>query len=68
MKENRMKPSLNTGELCSPPAHEACWGVKVRAEHGCDSEKPVFGVKKCLEMPRDERIIRKATGKTQFEP
>ena len=58
MKANRMKPSVDTGELSSLPAHEAYWGVKVRAEHGCDSEKPVFGVKKWLEKPRDERIIR----------
>ena len=37
-------------------------------EHGCNSEKPVFGVEKWLEPPTDERIITEMTGKTQFEP
>jgi hypothetical protein len=59
--------SVNTGELSSPPAHGASWGVKVRAEHACGSEKPALGVEKWLEMPRDERIITKTTGKAQFE-
>jgi hypothetical protein len=68
MKEKRMKTSVNTGELSSPTAQGACWGVKVRAEHGCNSEKPVFGVEKWLELPTDERIITEMTGKTQFGP
>jgi hypothetical protein len=67
MNEKRMKTSVNTGELSSPPAHGACWGVKVRAEHACGSEKPALGVEKWLEMPRDERIITKTTGKAQYE-
>jgi hypothetical protein len=54
MNEKRMKTSVNTGELSSPPAQGACWGVKVRAEHGCGSEKPALGVEKWLEMPREE--------------
>jgi hypothetical protein len=62
-----MKTSVNTGELPSPPAHGACWGVTVRAEHGCGSDKLAFGVENWLEMPRDERIITKTTGKAQFE-
>jgi len=49
------------------PAHEGCWSVKVRAEHGCDSEKPALGVEKWLEMPREERIITKMSGKAQFK-
>jgi hypothetical protein len=66
MNEKRMKTSVNTGELSSPPAQGACWGVKVRAEHGCGSEKPALGVEKWLEMPREERIITKTTGKAQL--
>jgi hypothetical protein len=66
MNEKRMKTSVNTGELSSPPAQGACWGVKVRAEHGCGSEKPALGVEKWLEMPREERIITKMTGKAQL--
>jgi hypothetical protein len=62
-----MKTSVNTGELSSPPAHGACWGVKVRADHGCGSEKPALGVEKWLEMPRDERIIAKTLRKAQLE-
>jgi len=46
MNEKRMKTSVNTGELSSPPAHGASWGVKVRAEHACGSEKPALGVEK----------------------
>jgi hypothetical protein len=34
---------------------------------GCGSEKPALDVEKWLEMPRDERIITKTTGKAQFE-
>jgi hypothetical protein len=46
---------------------ERVGGVKVRAEHGCGSEKPTMGVEKWLEMPRDERIITKTLGKAQLE-
>jgi hypothetical protein len=67
MNEKRMKTSVKTGELSSPPPYGGCWGVNVRAEHGCGSEKPGLGVEKWLEMPRDERIITKMTGKAQFE-
>jgi hypothetical protein len=67
MNEQRMKTSVNTGELSSPPAHGASWGVKFFAEHACGSEKPALGVEKWLEPPRDERIITKTTGKAQFE-
>jgi hypothetical protein len=67
MNEKRMKTSVNTGELSSPPTQGASWGVKVRAEHGCGSEKPALGVEKQLEIPRDERIITQKTGKAQFE-
>jgi len=67
MNEQRMKTSVNTGESSSPPDHGACWGVKVRADHGCGSEKPALGFAKWLEMPRDERIITKPLGKAQFE-
>jgi hypothetical protein len=67
MNEKRMKTSVNTGELSSPPAHGASWGVKIRAEHACGSEKPALGVEKWLEMPRDGRIITKRTGKAQYE-
>jgi hypothetical protein len=63
-----MKTSVSTGKLYSPPAHGAYLDIKVRAEHGCCSEGPVFGVEKWLEMPWDERIITKTTGKAQFEP
>ena len=66
MNEQRMKTSVSTGKLSSPPALGACWGVKVRAEHGCGSEKPALGVEKWLEMPREERIITKTTGKAQL--
>jgi hypothetical protein len=66
MNEKRMKTTVNTGELCSPPAHGECWSVNVCAEHGCGSEKPALGVEKWLEMPRDERIITKKIGKAQF--
>jgi hypothetical protein len=68
MNEKRMKTSVNTGELSSPPARGACLGVKVRAEHGCASEKPGFRVEKWLAKPRDERIIAKRLKKTHFEP
>jgi hypothetical protein len=67
MNEKRMKTSVNTGELSRPPAHGACWGIKVRAERGCGSEKPALSVEKWFELPRDERTITKTTGKTQFE-
>jgi hypothetical protein len=62
-----MKTSVNTGELSSSPAQVVCGSVNVRAERGCGSGKPALGVEKWLEMPRDERIITKTTGKAQFE-
>jgi hypothetical protein len=68
MNEKRMKTAHNTGEVSLPPAHEAGWGVKAGAEHGCGSGKPGFGVEKWLARPRDERIIAKTDGKTRFEP
>jgi len=46
MNEKRMKTSVNTGGLSSPPAHGVCWGVKARAEHRCGSEKPALDVEK----------------------
>ena len=67
MNEQSTKTSVNTGKLSSPPAHGACWGAKVRAEHGCGSEKRALGVGKWLGMPRDESIITKRTGKAEFE-
>ena len=63
MNEKRMKTSVNTGELSSLTAQGACWGVKVRAEHGCNSEKPVFGVEKWLAKPREGMITAKMAGK-----
>jgi hypothetical protein len=67
MNEKRMKTSVNRGEVSLSPAHEAGWGIKVRAEHGHSSEKPGLGVEKSLEPPTDGRIITKKLGKVQFE-
>jgi hypothetical protein len=64
MMEQRMKTSVSTGKLSSPPAHGACWGAKVRAEHGYGSERPALGVGKWLEISRDERTITKTTKKS----
>jgi hypothetical protein len=38
MNEQRMKTAVNIGGVSLVPAHEACWGVKVPAEHCCGSE------------------------------
>jgi hypothetical protein len=43
-----MKTSANTGEVSLPPAREAGWGVKVRAEHGGSSENTVLALKNGL--------------------
>jgi hypothetical protein len=61
-----MKTSVNTVEVSLPPAYEAGWGVKVRAEHGGGSEKHGFGVEKWLAKPGDGRKIAKMARKIQF--
>jgi hypothetical protein len=69
LKEHRAMWNLtldNRGEVSLSPAHEAGWGVKVRAGHGCDSEKPGVGVEKGLEPPTDGRIITKTTEKSSI--
>jgi hypothetical protein len=43
MNEKRMKTSVTTGEVSLHSAQEAGWDVRVRAEHGCGSEKHGFG-------------------------
>ena len=47
-------------------AHEAGWVVKVYTDPCCGSEKPSFGIEKCLEPPTDGRIISKTTGKVKL--
>jgi hypothetical protein len=58
-----MKTPVNTGEASLPPAPEAGWDAKVRAEQDGASEKPGFGVAKGLDKPREERMIAKTSGK-----
>jgi hypothetical protein len=68
MNENRMKTSVNPGEVSSPPARGASWGVEIAAQEGSGSEKQVFGVQKRLDKPSTGRIIAQTTAKTQFAP
>ena len=67
MNENRMKSSVNTGEVSLLPVQKAGWAINVRAEQGGGSKKPDFGVAKWLDKPRDERIIAKTTEKTRLD-
>ncbi len=62
-----MKTSVNTSEVSLPPAHEAGWGVKVRAEHGGGSKNTVLVLKNGLVKPGDGRIIEKMLRKNQFD-
>jgi hypothetical protein len=55
MKEKQMKTSVNTGEVSSPSAQAAGWGLKIGAEHGGGSEKQGFGVEKLVDKPSDGR-------------
>jgi len=68
MNENRMTTSIHTGEVSSPPAQAAGWGLKISADQGGGSEKQGFGVEKGIAIPSDGRIIAKTTGKTKFAP
>ena len=58
--------TLRGGEVSLSPAPEADWGIKVRAEPGCGSEKPDLGVEKCLEPPADVRINAKTCKKRKW--
>ncbi len=68
MNEKPMKIRANRDEVSSPSAQAAGWSIKVRAEHGCSSEKQGLGVEKWLEPPTDEMIITETTGKAEFKP
>jgi hypothetical protein len=48
MNENRMKPSINMGEVSLPPARRAGWSVKPPAQQRDGSENGVFALKNGL--------------------
>ena len=62
-----MKTSVNTEGASSPPAREAGWGVKIRADHGGGTERQGFGIPKRLENPSDGGMMAKTTGKTRVD-
>jgi hypothetical protein len=64
MNENRMKTSVNTGDVSLPPAQTAGWSVKSTAQQGDGPEKGCFGVEKWVDKPSDGRKIAETTGKT----
>ena len=68
MEENRMKPSVNTGEVSLPAAQSAGWGRKIGGQEANDTENSQFETAKRLATPSDGRIIAKTTRKTQFAP
>jgi len=68
MNENRMKPSVNTGEMSLPPAHKAGWGEKIGGQEANVTEMLHLGTAKWLAPPSTGRIIAKTTPKTQFAP
>ncbi len=67
MKENRMKPSVNTGEVSLPSAQSAGWGRKIGGQEANVTENSQFGTAKWLATPSDGRIIATMTEKIQFE-
>jgi hypothetical protein len=52
MNENRIKTSVNTGEVSLPPAQRAVWSVKPHAQWRGGSEKQGFDGEKGLDKPR----------------
>jgi hypothetical protein len=54
------RDDIAEGEVSLSPAPEADWGIKVRAEHGCGSEKPD------LETPTNARVNAKTRKKGEW--
>ncbi|EEF57243.1 hypothetical protein Cflav_PD0289 [Pedosphaera parvula Ellin514] len=67
MNENRMKTSVNTGEVSLPPAQAVGWGRKIRAEPGACTAKQISSTENWLATPSDGRIIAKMTGETNLQ-
>jgi hypothetical protein len=63
-RENRMKTSIHTGEVSSPPAQAAGWGVKP----GGGTEKRRRGAPYLLANSCDGGIIVKTTVKHNLTP
>jgi hypothetical protein len=58
MNENRMKTSVNTGEVSLLPVPGAGWGVKIVTRQASVTEMLQVLTWKLLEVPSDERILR----------
>jgi hypothetical protein len=68
MNENRMKPSVNMGEVSLPPARTAGWSVKPPAQQGDGPENGVFALKNGLTNQAMRGKWRKRPEKLNLTP
>ena len=68
MNKNRMKTSVNTGEVSLPPALLASLGRKMGGDEANITKKLLLGTAKWLATPSHGRKIPTTPGKTQYDP
>jgi hypothetical protein len=68
MNKNRMKTSVNTGEVSLPPAQSAGSGRKMGKDEANVTKKLLLRTAKWLAPPSDGRKIATTTEKTQYDP
>jgi len=67
MNENRMKTTVNTGDVSLPPAQSAGLGRKMGGDEVNVTKKLIWGTAKWLATPSEGRKIA-TTGKAQYDP
>jgi hypothetical protein len=68
MNKNRMKTSVNTGEVSLPLAQSVGLGRKMGRDEANITKKLLLGTAKWLATPSDGRKIPTTPEKTQYDP
>jgi len=68
MNKNRMKTSVNTGEVSLPLPQSVGLGREMGGDEANITKKLLLGTAKSLATPSDKRKIATTTEKTQYDP
>jgi hypothetical protein len=68
MNKNRMKTSVNTGEVSLPLAQSVGLGREMGGDEANINKKLLLGTAKWLATPSDRRKIPTTPEKTQYDP